>query len=179
MKYFTILVFIIITIHITNANPPIDKGTWNISGEMFYRYVKEDDGYNTNYLKVSPGIHYFFLTNVSAGLDISYERSWYSTSTNEYYIIDPGIRLYLLTGEKIFPFLFSSYRCYWRTTTNNNFDNSNFDMKYGFGVDIFISKNIALEPYFAYHTAKRKYEGETYGKYKMFETGVSVAVFLF
>jgi len=176
MKYFMILGVIIITIHIINANPPIDKGTWNISGEMFYRYAKEDDGNNTNYLKFSPGIHYFLLTNVSAGMDISYERVWYSASTNEYYIIDPGIRLYLLTGEKIFPFLFSSYRCYWRDATNKN---SNFDMKYGFGVDIFISKNIALEPYFAYHMAKRKYDGETYGKYKMFETGVALSLFLF
>jgi hypothetical protein len=179
MKYFKILVILIFTVHLSNAKPPIDKGTWNISGEIFYKYIKEHDGYNTNYLKFSPGIHHFFFTNISVGMDISYERVWYTGRTQEYYTIDPGIRLYLLTGEKIFPFLFSSYNCYWRNTSDNNDFYGNFDMKYGFGVDIFISKNIALEPYFTYHMAHRKSGDEIYGKYKMFETGVSVAIFIF
>lgn len=179
MKYFKILIILLFAVHFTDANPPIDKGTWNISGEIYYRNIEEDFGYNRKYLNISPGIHYFFHKNFAFGSRLSYIRIWDDDSAVNYYKINPGVRLYFLTGGKIYPFLISSFEYYLADFTHRENYYLTYDLNYGCGVDFFISENVALEPYLVYHMTQEKDEEQFLGKSKMFEIGISMAIFIF
>ena len=178
MRNFKIPVVLIFIFYFVYGESPTEKGTWNISGEMYYSYTKRDGGNDRKYLYFSPGSYYFVHKNIAVGANLSYARLWYDIHTVDYYTINPGIRLYLLTGEKIFPFLLSSFSCYWADYHGGDMYII-YDMNYGFGVDIFISKNVALEPYFTYHRTQHKGGDSILDKQKIFETGVSLAIFIF
>jgi len=179
MKHLKIFVNLILTFYIANAHPPIDKGTWNLSGKVYYTNTKDDGEVTMNYLDISPGLYHFFHKNFAFGASLSYARKWDEYSSVDYYKINPGIRLYFLTGDKIYPYLISSFEYYLADYTHGKNYLNIYDLNYGCGVDFFISENVALEPYFVYRMTKWKDEKDIIFKPKIIELGVSLAIFVF
>ena len=176
MKYLTIFLLILFPIQFINATPPIEKGTCNISGSIYFTDNLYDDEPHDYYLSISSGIYYFFHKNVSIGSKISYSRLWFEKFENNYYTLNPGIRLYFLTGNNVFPYLTTSFEYYLVDYGNDN--RSVLDLEYGFGTDLFISESVALEPYIVHHIKQARRRNRIESKPKELEFGMSLSIFI-
>lgn len=178
MKYLKIAIVLLFSIQYINATPPIQKGTWNISGSLYFTNNLYDSDSHDAYLNITSGIYYFFHKNFAAGSNISYGRLRFDQSGNTYtyYTVNPGIRLYFLTGNNIFPYLTTSFEYYLVDYGNDN--RSVLDLEYGCGVDFFISESVALEPYIVHHIKQSRRRNKIESKPKELEFGVSLSIFI-
>lgn len=177
MRYKTSFFIILLPFHMITASSYIEKGTWNISGSIYFTDNLTNDDYSEKYFDITTGVYYFVHKSISIGSDISYARMWDDDDITHYYTINPGVRLYFLTGNNIYPYIKMSGEYYLVKYSDGTF----YDIigtNYGFGIDYFIRKNIALEPYFNYHIMQRREDRNIVCKPRRMELGFSLAIFL-
>lgn len=175
------LLFCII-VSLSFAQSQIDKGTFKIGGGLSYKSYyfkdKEDNYYN---FSLTPQFYYFLLKNLSIGISTEY---FYSKADpgNVYERIGlaPGI-FYYFHYKNIYPFIFVNIcrKSIWSkhaanfTTPPSSY--RLYNMKLECGLDVFLLKNISIEPY-VYYTfddiSKNKCLKNTIG------TGIRIATFL-
>lgn len=174
---FTKVIFIIpLTFHMLTASEYIGKGSWNISGSIYYTDNTTNDDYSINYFYIKSGAYHFIHKSLSIGADVSYTRMWDSDDITHYYAFNPGIRLYFLTGKNIYPYLKTSGEYYLvKYSDGTSYDIIGFIL--GGGSDIFLRRNVALEPYCNYHIMRRTYN-DLVIKPRRLELGISLAIFL-
>jgi len=176
MRLSKYILTILLTFSMITASSYIEKGTWNISGSIYFTDNITNNDFYEKYFYIKAGTYHFVHKSISIGSDVSYTRIWDGDDITRYYTINPGIRLYLLTGEKIFPFIKTSGE-YYLVKYN---DGSSYDITgyfYGCGTDIFLRKNVALEPYCNYHIIRRRENNDLFNKIRRLELGISLSIF--
>ncbi len=134
----------------------LKKGIYSLSGSITFSNSTNESKYGeTNNLSffMTPALTYFFVDNLSAGLSLSYGYSelTFKENTREYkfinrpFSIGPVIRYYF-SSEKFIPFIEAGFR-YSNSPTGNEDMNS---FSFAGGINYFISKSVALEPYIEY-----------------------------
>lgn len=152
----TILFFIVSLNSNMFSQEALKKGVYSLSGSItFSNSTNESKIDETKELSffMMPALTYFFIDNLSAGLSLSYGYSelTFKESTREYKFINrpvsigPVIRYYF-SCEKFIPFLEAGY--HYSNSLTGNEDMNSFSI--AGGINYFISKSVALEPYFEY-----------------------------
>ena len=143
-----------------NAESPIDKGVYSLSGSISFSQLKIDgEEEEINTFTLYPELVYFVFPNFAIGSSILYSRSTWGDLTSTAYGIGPIARYYL-GKEKIYPFILLEY-----LFIKSEMEGGSVPVKYdrnditlGFGIDYFLSKNVALEPIFRYVLRKIDYD---------------------
>jgi hypothetical protein len=177
MKMYLLAGLLLITTSVF-AESPTDKGVYSLGGSISYRNIDSDIGSDDNMFQFSPSGRYFIIDNIALGGSLTYEKSSGSFDTKSYGI-GPNIRYYL-PYETVNPFFEASYS-YLRT----KFETSLFSSKItsdeytiGFGLDLFISKNVSIEPVVNY--SWRDYKSDTRDMdEKTLYFGIGVNLFIF
>lgn len=153
-----VLLIILFTLSSTNlfAQDALKKGSYSLSGSVSFSSGKSESlNIESDHLTfmLSPGITYFFMDNISAGIDVTYgysELTWNDGAQESKNIIrpisiGPIFRFYFSTTTFI-PFIEAGYQ-YSNTISGNNDSNSYF---FAGGINYFLSNSVALEPYVKY-----------------------------
>ena len=151
-KYvFMILALFILTTN-ANAESPTDKGVYSLSGSISYSHINSDIDYNISTFTMNPELVYFVYPNIALGASILYSKSSMGDWDGEAYGVGPVARYYFSNKETIYPFASLEYLYIKSETTNGPFstEQERNDLALGFGIDFFISKNVALEPIIKY-----------------------------
>jgi len=161
------------------AQSPVDRGVLNLAGSISFSSTSGDDyDDNRNILAISPQAYIFIINNFALGGNLHYWRWSEGDWAMNIFEAGPGIKYYLPAGN-IQPFVSSSF-LYSITSYKDNGDNRiKTDISLGGGIDVFISKNVAIEPYIRYHILSNKYSNDDSEKSKMFEIGIGLATFIF
>jgi len=178
-KLIKSMLFFCIICSLSFAQSPIDKGTFKIGGGLSYESYhfddKEDNYYN---FSLTPQFYYFLLKNLSIGISTEYFHSKAESGCGyERIDLDPGI-FYYFHYKNIYPFIFVEVgrqsMLTIRINANNSYRKSPYS-KVGCGLDIFLLKNVSIEPYIYYID----YASSAQIPYKnIIGTGVRLAIFL-
>jgi hypothetical protein len=169
---FVLLVFVLNVF----AQDDIGAGTYAIGGGLSAETVitHGDDDLTSKY-NLSPDFYIFLNKNIAIGgtLDFGY----YSHGDNNYisYGIGPGIKFYFHPSKK-FKINFGTQYSYSSKEQN---DYSSWYLSLFAGVDIFIAKNVALEPYVQFKRADANSNYYNYPWTFEIREGVRIAVFVF
>lgn len=154
MKKLIVIILAIIFISLSFAQSPVDKGTYKIGGGLSYKsYYYKNKELNYYEFSLKPEFYYYLLKNLSIGISTEYLYSK-TESGYKYKRIDlaPGI-IYNLHYKNIYPFIYCCVcpKFIWnkRINANNTYVKLPY-LKVGCGLDIFVSKNISIEPYVYY-----------------------------
>ena len=157
-KRSILTIFILFVLIASNvfSQEALKKGSYSLSGSISFSSGTNSARSNeTDYLNflITPGLTYFFIDYLSAGINLSYgyyENTWKS-GTQEFkniyrsVSIGPVIRYYF-SSETFIPFLETSYR--YSNSLSGNQDMNSYSL--AGGINYFLSKSVALEPYAAY-----------------------------
>jgi hypothetical protein len=121
------------------------RGAYEISGFIFYDRMKTvyEDSYNyndesiTETFRAEPGVGYFFIDNLSAGLLFSYLNQKQDQERTEQTLAGPIVKMYF--GDKEWrPYLFTDY-LFW---TGDIMDGGEWDL--GIGLLYHVSGNFGV-----------------------------------
>lgn len=155
---FSIVILFFILFSNTNlfSQEGLKKGVYSLSGSITFSSSTNESKYgetkDLNFL-MTPALIYFVVDNLSAGLSVSYgyfELTIKDKIREDKYIqrpfsIGPVIRYYF-SGEEFIPFVEAGYR--YSNSMRGNEDMNSFS--FAVGINYFLSKSIALEPYAEY-----------------------------
>lgn len=135
-----------------DVGEPIDSGVWSLSGGATYSKIS-DNGIDCSVISVTPGIYYFMWDNVALGGVANYSRISYDSYNATNYGIGPACKIYFGSGQNVYPFLAASIVYYKSDTDKETIRNDieKNEVSLGCGLDIMLAKNVALEPFVAYH----------------------------
>jgi len=135
----------------------LKQGVYSLSGSLSYSYSKtniSDETFKQSGFSIEPSLNYFLIDNLLLGSNISfnysevefsYEDIVYHENIYRQFGIGPNIRYYFI-GYNVIPFIgFSAKYSKAITTKQEGNDFSAF-----IGINYFISRSAALEPYLAY-----------------------------
>ncbi|HCK99852.1 MAG TPA: hypothetical protein DHW42_07100 [Candidatus Marinimicrobia bacterium] len=139
------------------AQESIEKGTIKLAGGISYNsYWYDDENYKDHYdFSLNPQFYYFVTNNFSLGTYATYSYAKvYDRYTRTDIDLTPGISYYF-NYRNIYPFVFcgAGYRSTYNDYSFNGTSKSwAYIIKFGCGLDFFISENISIEPYINYTT---------------------------
>lgn len=132
LKLFLLLAFIY-----TNANAQLDKGNWLGGGDANFSSTKnKSETFNEKFndLRINPNFGYFFIDNLSGGLQINLVFTNSNPGNNgskaSSYGFSPFLRYYFLETDKRIN-LFGEVNYSYRTGKTGSSDNINWS---GYGV---------------------------------------------
>lgn len=133
------------------ADSPIEKDTYSLSGSISYSESDNSSFGRSKDLFVYPGFLYFISPNLGIGGRLQYWHSSDNTFNYKSYGVAPAIRYYF-TQNNSMPFIELSYG-YEKSKSSSSSNTSRGHSKSAgiiFGLDYFLSRNVALEPSIAY-----------------------------
>lgn len=159
MKKYNHLSLLFVLLFLTSnlySQDALKKGSYSLSGAVTYSsgtYNSDWGETDNENFEFSPAVTYFFIDNISFGIRISYLYSEFNDKIGDQeflhiirpYSIGPVMRYYF-ASNKFIPFIEASYS-YSNTITGNN-DGNNYS--FAGGINYFLSKSVALEPYVEY-----------------------------
>lgn len=156
-KLIKFMLLFCIIVSLSFAQSQIDKGTFKIAGGISYNsYWYDNENYKDHYdFSLNPQFYYFLINNFSLGAYATYlYTKVYDSYTRTNIDLTPGISCYF-NYRNIYPFIFCGAG--YRSTYNDySFDGTSkswaYIVKFGCGLDFFISENISIEPYIDYTT---------------------------
>ncbi len=162
------------------AESPTDKGVYSLGGSISYSNVDSDYGTENNTFSFYPSVRYFIFDNVAVGGSLGYGKTS-GDSDSKRYGIGPNIRFYL-PYEKVNPFIEAGY-----SYLRNKFGSSIFTTKITsseytirLGLDLFISRNVSIEPTVSYSWMDYKSDFIEYDMdEKTLYFGIGVNLFIF
>ncbi|NLD37191.1 MAG: porin family protein [Desulfatiglans sp.] len=149
MKMYLLAGLLLITTSVF-AESPTDKGVYSLGGSISYRNIDADDGLDEDLYSFSPSGRYFIFDNIALGGSVTYEKTSGILDTKSYGI-GPNIRYYL-PYKTMNPFFEAGYS-YLRTKLETPYVSSkrtSNEFSVGFGLDLFISRNVSIEPIVSY-----------------------------
>jgi len=162
MKYIQLLVVLVLLslCTLSFAESPLDKGNYDLSGSISYDRYRSSGEYYTSEstdIELTPEYGYFVKDNLLIGGKVTYYYSKYEYNGDSYsyknkykYLgVGPLARYYLRTDKNLFPFIGASVLYTKYLGEDEYFYNTTVDT----GVDIFIAKSLALEPFISYRTS--------------------------
>lgn len=166
------------------AQDALKKGVYNLGGSISYSHSEnsqDQSGLPTSSVTsilLSPYFGYFFIDNLSIGASLSfvyYEselefQNYNSKSFFRQFELGPSIRYYF-DGEKVIPFLGASGS--YSKSVDSEQDGNVFTF-FG-GINYFISKSVALEPFLSYSINSLNNPDQTV---KTFSVGIRVNYFV-
>lgn len=179
MILLTILLFLTANVH---AESPTDKGVYGLGGSISYRNIDRDSGSDLNVFQISPSVRYFIYDNIAVGVSLEYEK-WNGSIDSKTYGIGPTLRYYFpnITAN---PFLEAGY-----TYSKIRYEIPNLpakvssnDYSIAFGLDLFLSRNVSIEPIVKY--SWKNYKDEMFSTpgdidEKTLYMGIGVNLFIF
>ncbi len=156
---------------------PTDKGVYSISGGLsFSSTMYEDEDRNSNSFSLYPGFYFFLIPNFAIGGRFTYSNSSSGFYGSTSFGFGPGAKYYFDVGDtKLFILASFSYSSHKSKSANSA--SKTIKIEIGSGIDIFLSKNVTLEPFISYNIFK--YVDSDLSGYKLFEMGIGIGVFLF
>ena len=160
-KILSVIIFLLLSSTFLFPQEALKKGSYSLSGSIEFSTGSDKfTGYENDFLNflMTPGISYFFIDHLSAGVNISYGYSEYhiksTTSAGELKLISRPISIgpvirYYFASDVINPFLEASYR--YSNSINGNKDRNGYS--FAGGINYFLSKSVALEPYVEYENS--------------------------
>lgn len=164
-----------------NADSPTDKGVYSLSGSISYSRTTYDstNGGDSKRIIVTPAFKYFIYPNLAIGSSILY--SYFKTDISEIkkYGVGPVVRYYF-GKDTIYPFISVEYT-YTKNKSGLSSESDGSDLSFGFGIDYFLSKNVALEPMVRYTYSSDEVAGTTYRIIRGEDLfiGIGINVFIF
>lgn len=163
------------------ANDLIKEGTYGIggSGSISVNHIENNNLiYNLTSFVFQPNILYFFSKGLALGSVIEY--NWVKSNglynyKSKYWGFGPQIRYYFLQNQYN-PFIYINYQYqsdFLKSDGNNNTLKSN-KFSIGLGLDLFIIKNVAIEPSLEYY----KYQSDNDYKSEGVELNVGLNIFI-
>lgn len=149
----------------------LSKNVYSLAGTAQYSLLKQTDNYSTYTQKtgtISPQFTYFIADHISLGAVVSYNY-YYSKEpggfygdrvTNTSYLSLGPVGRYYFNVKKIIPFLEASLS-YCIYGLEQDFPLHAFSYGIKGGVEVFLSKSVALEPTIGY--SHIKYSQDAYG----------------
>ncbi|MFA5805968.1 MAG: outer membrane beta-barrel protein [Melioribacteraceae bacterium] len=138
------------------AQEALKKGIYSLSGSITFTNSTNESKYDETKsldIFVSPALTYFFIDNLSAGLSLSYgyyELTFKDKLREVTYIQRPfsigALVRYYISSTKFIPFVEAGYR--YSNSINGNEDMNT--LSFAGGINYFLSKSVALEPYLEY-----------------------------
>ena len=159
MKTLLISSLLFLFISISFAQGPITKGTFNLDGTISFSsisYVGAD--YNVETILLSPQVGYFLVNNFSLGLAVSYQKVSYDENSESDWGIGPNIRYYFVLNN-INPFLGIGYSYAENTRNTSEYKITTDRIIFSGGIDIFVTKSVAIETLLSYMINESKYPG--------------------
>ena len=150
MKMYLLAGLLLITTSVF-AESPTDKGVYSLGGSISYSDIDSDDS-DARFFEFSPSGRYFIYDNIAIGGSLTYSKTSGSGSfDSKSYGIGPNIRYYL-PYEKVNPFIEAGYSYLRNKYKNSLFTSKRTSDEYtiGFGLDLFISRNVSIEPTVSY-----------------------------
>jgi hypothetical protein len=181
-KYVFVILLLFLFISYVNAESPTDKGVYSLSGSVSYSHKEIDNAPNICTFSLSPEFVYFVYPNIAIGSSILYSESERGSLETTEYGIGPVARYYFGKGT-VYPFISVEY-LFINSETKAGASSMEYDRKelaLGFGIDSFLSKNVALEPMIRYifrdldyYTTSTIHRDEA-----EFLIGIGITVFIF
>lgn len=206
------LILILLPISYVTGQSPLDRGVYAVGGSFYYMagksdYTRRSTGYLSNStskersFSFNPNVVYFIRPRLAVGLLINYgmrketETMRVDDEINIYESYwsgsGPAIRYYL-TEAKVMPFIsaaFLSIKDSW--SSNNTGSETEFrEIKFTFGFDYLLARNVAIEPYIQYtifsHISKDSFDFPGYAirftterNATNYKAGVAVTLFIY
>lgn len=181
---------------ILHAQDALKKGVYSIAGTVQYSSSSENyDIYNTitiNKANVSPQFTYFVIDHLSLGAAVNYnyyfnEGSFFSNSgehniKNTSLTLGPAVRYYF-HSKKIIPFLEALFQ-YGIYGLEDDYPKHTFSYGLKGGIEIFLSRSVALEPSIEYSRVHYS-QDSPYSGFSIsadsdnFEIGIGVSYYIF
>lgn len=158
---------------------PINQGTISLGGQIaFSSESSESADNNLNTLAIMPQGYYFILNQFAIGGQFLYLRMSSGDNVTTNIGVGPTVRYYL-PFEEVHPFINASYAVAKSTFSDSDFEYKGTQWTLGGGMDVFISKNVALEPYLSYSWLTDDYSDNDTTDRNTFEIGVGIGAFIF
>ncbi len=184
MKKVSLALFILFSVSFVVqsafAESPTDRGSYILSGSAGYSHDEYDEGDTVNSYHLSPRVLYFITNNVAVGGSLRYSRSESDSVDSTSYGIEPSARVYW-GGTQVNPFLSLTYEYMFTKHDYDNFDDDEITynaFEIGAGVDLFIAKNVAIEPFAAYRFADYDSDRWDDNSHSLF-LGIGITAFIF
>jgi len=174
-----ILVFSLLTVTSIRAQSsanPTDRGTYTIKGDLSYSYTSYSGTENSfSELVVNPSVSYFLANNLSVILALEYKYISYEEFNYISWGIGPGLRFYL--GSNFYhPFIGIQYIFNLDKEPGVKSSTLSFET----GLDLFLTKNIAIEPILKYQFITHNDFKEIIGSNsKKFIIGIGLNAFIY
>jgi hypothetical protein len=178
MKMYLLAGLLLITTNVL-AESPTDKGVYSLGGSISYRDVDGDYDLDEKIFTFSPSGRYFIFDNIALGGSLTYSKNSWGSVDAKSYGIGPNIRYYL-PYKTVNPFFEASYS-YLRTKFDDTLSTSKTtsdEYTVGFGLDLFISRNVSIEPVVNYSWRDDK-SGTFEWDVKTLYFGIGVNLFIF
>ena len=156
---YSLLAGLLLLSSITLAQSALDKGNYQLAGSATFSYSKAETDYfddESTSIQIAPQCAYFVDDNLLIGGLVSFsydEYKWTEPETglsiSRHFGIGPLIKYYFRT-ENFVPFVGMS------ATYNKYFgeDRYGYSLEFNTGLDFFIAKSFALEPFCSYKIRK-------------------------
>jgi len=160
MKFIQLpVVLIFLSIYtLSYGQSVLDKGNYQLGGSVTYDRGKSNNAYfHDKYtdIQLSPEYSYFVMDNLLIGGLISFDYNKYEWTYPDHYLsrskslgIGPLVKYYFRT-DNLIPFISAS-------ATYNKYldeDEHGYNLNFSTGLDFFIAKSLALEPFISYSTS--------------------------
>ncbi len=157
MKFTHLLIALIILSvgSLSYSQSALDKGNHQLAGSVSYMQGKTNNDYFSDKymdIELSPQYSYFVIDNLLIGGLISFNYNEYEWTSPEHYFsvgrmlgVGPLVKYYFRT-ESVIPFVGASATY----TKYLGEDGYGYEVNLSTGVDYFIAKSLALEPFVQY-----------------------------
>lgn len=181
MKIKILVIIVLLFVSSSFAQVHIQKGSLNIAGSMSYSVMSNDElDDDVCTLHIKPQAYYLLTNNIALGGTLGYRRTSCGDQVSNAIILGPGVKVFFRTGN-VYPFVALAYD-YIRTTADDT-KLTDTDLNIRGGIDFFIAKNVAIEPYVQYTIKKHNHTNEVHGidsdsDAKIFVIGVGISTFI-
>lgn len=131
------MIFCLLMLFINSAYSQTEKGSKMIGGSGF---ANLSDRF---FVRLSPSVGYFFLNNVSAGVEVDFSYDEFGPST---FAVGPFVRYYIGSGANRFlvegNFAYGNYPA---MEDSYSYSKNSFSVGMGIGYTRFLSKQVGIE----------------------------------
>jgi hypothetical protein len=190
IKFFLIIIFFVPLFSNLYGQDALNKGVYSLGGSAQYSSSSESEygyTYTLNTGNISPQFTYFIANHISIGAAVNYVY-YYSkepgmgyndrVDKSSYITFGPIFRYYFNT-KKVIPFLEASFN-YSIYGIESLYPEHAFNYGIKSGLEIFLSKSVALEPSIGYsHIHYTMSLPDFSGDSDNFDVGIGVSYFIF
>ncbi len=155
LKRLLLLIAFLSIYSINFSQSPLDKGNYQLAGSVsFSKSEDKNESFHDKslYIQASPQLSYFVIDNLLVGGLLSFRYSEYEWTSPESYLsvyralsVGPLVKYYFRT-ESVIPFVGAS-ASYLKYLGKDEYA---YSLSFSAGVNYFIAKSLALEPFVQY-----------------------------